>query len=671
MNTITEQFQKCALPNIQFFVAAIALGFFVVGCSSDSDPTFTVLEPTEAPTVNPPAAFSGSLTQKSNYIVVNYLRNGLYSASVGEAEPEPNDNQAPIDFASSDSGFSTTNTQESGVDEADRIEFDGTTMYVADYPIWTSELEYQASIRVLSKQSDNSLTEVSRLPILEPEWAIHGMYLASETSDKRLAVLSGSQPVYPVDNLSTTLALPNNVDNDFVIEVYNVNQPMSIGTAETIRVDGRLLSSRRIDNMLYVVSAYVPQVEGIEFAAIDEATRLENYKKILDFPISELIPSIYFNGQRQNVLSVDDCYIPEQATSQDGYAQIVQILSIDLTTPNNMQGTCMAAVTSFTYTSSDALYLAGNAENTTYLHKISLGDQVEYQASGTVPGIVGWNGQSQLRLSEWQQTLRIVTTDYQRDPDVPFHRLFSLQQQGNDLNIVGELPNETHPDPIGKPGEDVYAVRYVADKGYVVTFERIDPLYVIGLGDPTNPVMLGELEIPGVSSYLQPFGDGLLLGIGQQINFQQIPNNGQVAIMPIPVQSMKISLFDVRDPANPAELSTLLRENTYTPTEFDYRTLSILNEGDKTRFAMPIESWGSTDDFLAAVGNSLLVFDVDASTEPSLTEVIQLTAESIAPYYIYSGEDRSILTNDGVYYLRANDLWFHSSIIGDELNGPY
>ena len=145
MNTITEQFQKCALPNIQFFVAAIALSFFVVGCSSDSDPTFTVLEPTEAPTVNPPAAFSGSLTQKSNYIVVNYLRNGLYSASVGEAEPAPNDNQAPIDFASSDSGFSTTNTQESGVDEADRIEFDGTTMYVADYPIWTSELEYQRS----------------------------------------------------------------------------------------------------------------------------------------------------------------------------------------------------------------------------------------------------------------------------------------------------------------------------------------------------------------------------------------------------------------------------------------------------------------------------------------------------------------------------------------------
>lgn len=88
---------------------------------------------------------------------------------------------------------------------------------------------------------------------------------------------------------------------------------------------------------------------------------------------------------------------------------------------------------------------------------------------------------------------------------------------------------------------------------------------------------------------------------------------------------------------------------------------------------MPIEFWGNpTGDFSELVGNRLLVFDVDESdSEPSLVEVIELNAEDNQDYYIYAGEDRSIQTTSGIYYLRANALWFHTTIAGDELNGPY
>ena len=65
------------------------------------------------------------------------------------------------------------------------------------------------------------------------------------------------------------------------------------------------------------------------------------------------------------------------------------------------------------------------------------------------------------------------------------------------MGLLSRLPNDARPEPIGKPGEDVYAVRYFGDKAYVVTFERIDPLYVMDLSNPLEPHITGALEIPG------------------------------------------------------------------------------------------------------------------------------------------------------------------------------
>jgi hypothetical protein len=566
--------------------------------------------------------------------------------------------------------FSTTNTQEQGVDEADRIEFDGATMFVAEYPVWFEDTGYQSAVRVLQRQSDNQLVEITELSIAEPEWGIQGMYL-SQLDGSHLAVISGSQPVYPVDAFTSSFA-PEFLDTDFVVDIYDTTDPQAIGSAQTLRIDGRLLSSRRINNDLYLVNAYVPRVEGLVVGAADDASQLENYRTLQALDDQALLPTVTLDGQVISQLTTADCYVPEQATAQDGFSQLIHVVKFDLASPGQIEELCLSAVSSFTYASTDALYISGTVENDTFLHKVGLGESFGYQASGTVSGIVGWSAAPQLRLSEYEDTLRIVTKDYLTEDQQPLHRLFTVQQQADQLVTVGQLPNEAYPEPLGKPGEDVYAVRYVGHRAYVVTFERIDPLYVIDNSEPAQPQMLGALEIPGVSNYLQPISSQYLLGIGQQIQADQIPANGQVVIDPLPVQQMKISLFDVSDPQQPLELSTLVKEHSYTPAEYDYRALSVLSSDNNSRFAMPVEGWRSVNGSDTPYHNSLLLIDVETNSDGAqMSEVMQWFVPSDESYYVYAGEDRSVITTEGVYYLRGNQLWFHSTLVGDEPIGPF
>jgi uncharacterized secreted protein with C-terminal beta-propeller domain len=91
-------------------------------------------------------------------------------------------------------------------------------------------------------------------------------------------------------------------------------------------------------------------------------------------------------------------------------------------------------------------------------------------------------------------------------------------------------------------GERIYAVRFLGDVGYVVTFRQTDPLYTVDLSDPENPRVRGELKIPGYSAYLHPIGEDLLLGVGQEAT-----DDGRV-------QGLQVSLFDVSDLASPRRL---------------------------------------------------------------------------------------------------------------------
>ena len=174
----------------------------------------------------------------------------------------------------------------------------------------------------------------------------------------------------------------------------------------------------------------------------------------------------------------------------------------------------------------------------TLIHQFRLdeGTGATYVASGEVEGRL----LNQFAMSEYNGDLRVATTtdNWGEFGDQSESTVYVLRPNGTDLDQISSISG------LGK-GEQIQAVRFIDDVGYVVTFRQVDPLYVIDLSDPANPVLDGELKIPGYSAYLHPVGDGLLLGVGQDAT-----DEGRTT-------GTQLSLFDVSDPSNPQRISTL------------------------------------------------------------------------------------------------------------------
>ncbi len=204
--------------------------------------------------------------------------------------------------------------------------------------------------------------------------------------------------------------------------------------------------------------------------------------------------------------------------------QLLAVLSLDLDRPDAPQETtAVIGGADVVYASQAALYVAAYKANYWYywnygdldetqrdqsvVHKFSIADgatRAEYRASADVEG----HALNQFALDEYDGYLRIVTqTEWRADAERG-SRLAVLAEQEDELVEVGAVSG------IGR-GEDLKAVRFLGPRAFVVTFMQIDPLFAIDLSDPTAPRQVGELEVPGFSTYLHPFDDTHLLAVGE------------------------------------------------------------------------------------------------------------------------------------------------------------
>jgi hypothetical protein len=178
----------------------------------------------------------------------------------------------------------------------------------------------------------------------------------------------------------------------------------------------------------------------------------------------------------------------------------------------------------------------GGGNTTVHQFDISQPGPPRYLASGRVAGDLV----NQYALSEQAGVLRVATTTGQTaccgQPGTSESAVTTLVRHGGALEQLGRVGG------LGK-GERIRSVRFVGDTGYAVTFWQTDPLYTLNLADPAHPKVVGELALTGYSAFLQPAGDGRLIGIGQDASTQ-----GRV-------QGTQVSLFDVHDPAAPTRLA--------------------------------------------------------------------------------------------------------------------
>ncbi|UCD07081.1 MAG: beta-propeller domain-containing protein [Candidatus Aenigmatarchaeota archaeon] len=171
------------------------------------------------------------------------------------------------------------------------------------------------------------------------------------------------------------------------------------------------------------------------------------------------------------------------------------------------------------------------------VHKVSINNgNIEYAAGGKFPGMI----LNQFSMDEYNGYFRVATTTGGWVGGMRTDTLNNVDVLDSNLNIVGKLED------LAK-GESIYSARFMGDRLYMVTFQRIDPLFVIDLSNPASPTVLGELKIPGYSDYLHPYDDNHVIGIGMDTEENQWGG--------ISTSGIKLSLFDVTDVANPQEVS--------------------------------------------------------------------------------------------------------------------
>lgn len=589
---------------------------------SDSEPETN----TQLWQVSAAATSTAPLTPVSGEPLARYLRYGLYAKADqrGQGAGSP----APADPAPG-----ATNLITQGVDEADRVKFANQQLFVSGIDADT-DMPY---VKRWQRNEDGSLQALEPLTLAAPMRQVRGLY----ATDTQLTVLGDDR----YGNVVAALSPPLWGQENGEISVQLFEQGNSV---YQLRFDGDLIDSRRTADALWLVSRYQPEVAGYRRYAATVADNESNMLVLQNASLTDLLPKRRLNnGVPEPLVASQQCYLPENAASDEGSDRMVVLTRIATSAPYQTESSCILASVNDFYMSTESLYLHGTINYAmhaeTVLHKFSLDDSaVGYQASGVVPGVIS-GSQRAFSLFEKQSYLMLLSSDW---PDAELHRLFVLQQQGDSLSVAAQLPDAEQTDQlIGKPGEDIYGVRFVGDRAYVVTFERTDPLYTLDISNPLQPAIIGELEIPGYSAYLHSINTELLWGLGQQIEIDAQGN---------PIWSSagaKIALFNVA--ANDAVVQDeLILEAQFSPLEYQHHSLALNVQDGVTRMALPLSRYDQ------ATGEQVSLLTLEVAHNGTMQKTGELIPQQ--QEYASSWDARTVLIDDDIYFVLGAQV-YHSN----------
>jgi hypothetical protein len=506
----------------------------------------------------------------------------------GATPPQPATTTMPDGLAGNggDGDVSGTNVQERGVDEPDLVKTDGELLAVVT----------QQSLRLIdvSDPTDPQLHSTTPLAGWGAELLLQG---------DRLLVLQqvgdgwgGPVPADARDAIGapvmTTIAdeLPGGSAGRIApgwagrqlatLTQLDVSDPARPTVERTWTIDGAYVSSRLVDGTARIVlrsdvATRLPFVFPSGPQA-EEAATTANRAVIEASTIDDWVPTLTLSdasGAIVDEVRVAPCNQLYRPSVFAGFG-MVSVLTADLGGRGLGVGDGVGVLSSgeIVYASPTSLYVATNrwidpseaaaqssmprpsGDQRTDVHQFATDGSgpARYLASGSVDGYL----LNQFSMSEHDGHLRMAITEGQWDPGSA-SSVVVLARRGERLDEIGRVGD------LGK-GEQIYAVRFMGDMGYVVTFRQIDPLYTVDLSDPAAPRVLGELKIPGYSSYLHPLGDDLLLGVGQNAT-----DEGRIL-------GSQVSLFDVSNPADPRRIALLeLGDGSSSEVEYDHRAFLV------------------------------------------------------------------------------------------------
>jgi inhibitor of cysteine peptidase len=529
-----------------------------------------------------------------------------FLAVVGEgAVPAPSSTN---DYSITD--YSTTNIQVAGVDEADIVKTDGEYIYLVS-----------GNRTIIVKAYPPEQAQV--LSEIELEGTVAGIFINGD----RLVVFEEDTPYYPYNDIrwgpTGEIYMPLIISPKTSIKVYDISDREKPRLQRDISADGQYISSRMIGDYAYVV---------INEPVYEQDNELN-------------LPRIYFGGNETEIPATDIYY----CNVYDYYYMYTTIMAIN--TQNDDQEptyeTILLGASSNLYVSLNNIYLTfpvwgrdvGDFGKTS-IHRIHIeGNEIEYVASGEVPGMV----LNQFSMDEYEGYFRVATTTYEGTSQ---NNVYVLDTT---LTITGSLTDLA-------PGETIYSARFMGERGYLVTFKQVDPLFVIDLSNPSHPKQLGYLKVTGYSDYLHPYDENHLIGIGKETT-----DAGEFAWY----QGVKISLFDVSDVSNPEEIDKEIigHRGTDSPVLWDHkaflfdksRNLMVIPvleaKVDVTKYSEAELVWAYGEPVWQGAYIFYISPDVGLRLEGRITHIENLSDLEEDYYYSYSAfaVERSLYIDDILY----------------------
>lgn len=539
----------------------------------------------------------------------NIMVNGaMKSASKSSVSNASNDKQ--------ETAHSSTNVQVNGIDEPDVVKNDGKFIYslsLKNNKLYIINAYPAQSIKVEASVSIDTKFHPSNMILKDNYLIIFGGYSMS------------------TDNNNQAWYMWNNTK----VLVYDVSDKKNPKCVKSLISCGEYNDARLIGNRVYVMSN-----EDINIGF--NGMKKDDYKP---FYIDSSL-----KGKEKRIDYKDIEYDPKAT-----YPNYMVISSIDLSNINNeAKVTVMLGDGGNIYCNGSNLYFASRDENNkTIIYKFNLSDgKAIFQNKAEIEG----STRNQFSMDEYDGYLRVAVTKNNNGLVIskPSGTYSSSKQQmsssiyvlDKNMKIISQISG------IAK-GEEIYSTRFIDDKAYVVTYKQTDPLFVVDLSNPARPNITGKLEMPGFSTYLQPYDQSHLIGFGR--NSTEVSENGTVMVKP---GNIKFAMFDVSDISKPKQMYKADIKDTDSYSDVLYNHRALLFDKNKEIMALPI----SMRDKDNKMTDGVYVYKVDLKNGFTFIGEVLNKYDTDALTYYGVQDVRAIYIGDTLYTV------FDSKVVASDIN---
>jgi inhibitor of cysteine peptidase len=565
---------------------------------------------------------------------------------IGKADNAGNigiDSASSTESSSSSSNtkdYSTTNIQVENVDEADIVKTDGDYIYsISEDNVIITDVKDPKQPKVVAtiKSEDDDI----------PEDII--LY-----KDKLVVISTkGNQTQrYYYNNRMNT-----------VVKIYNITSREKPVLTKSYEMYEPYYTSRCIDNVLYVISSGNLRKEddkivvGYNEDNMEKEMSIDKIKYLKDVKTTKqtLISTVDLNNETADIkldsylMNISNAYVSENA---------IYLLNQKY---NNDSKIPIKLLFGFKGVFGLEDYYEMDSESGYYteIYKFDIKENVEYKAKTKVKG----KTINQYSLDEKDNHLRIALYDNDGSRVAIFDE--DLKQIGISDNVA--------------KGEKMYSSRFIGDKVYFVTYKTIDPLFVMDLSNETKPKVLGKLKIPGYSTYLHPYDENHIIGIGMET--KEIINrnsNGKVISTTAKVVGMKMALFDVSNVNSPVQISSVVIGDSRTTSAILTNPKALLFSKEKSLIAIPVNNYSqdfevtSSNNYETMINNytkyskpynaeGYLVYNINVQDGFKLKGVITHEKTNATYYYSNSKLLRGLYIDNNLYtvsetMIKVNEL---------------